>query len=151
MLYPWHPFYDREVTIHGERNRGDGIVFSCGILDERPTLEVPAWMFDEAACCILRSAGESRVTVEALRSLRSTLNTAADVIKARHQSAPLGGSDAQADEEDDSSVRAVPVPTYPVVTSAGRPEGDSVAGPAVFPACRSKSEDVCGQPSGDLS
>jgi hypothetical protein len=71
VVYQWHPLYGREVTIQGKRNRRGVIVFICRIGGDYKTspLEVPAWMFDTAICCVCRSAPAGAVTVDALRSL----------------------------------------------------------------------------------
>ena len=76
VLYAWHPFYGQEVTIHGERNRRGTVVFVCSIGEDPRTapLEVPAWMLDAAVCRIFRPGPRGRVTVEALRLLRRTLD-----------------------------------------------------------------------------
>jgi hypothetical protein len=54
--------------------RGSAVA-RCSLEDEQPfrILEIPVWMFDEAACCRIRTDGSSVVTVEALRDLMTVL------------------------------------------------------------------------------
>ena len=74
VVYAWHPFFDREVTVHGERNRRGSVVLACSADDgTKAPLEVPLWMFDSALCCSFRSAQTGHVTCNALRCLRMTL------------------------------------------------------------------------------
>src|SRR5437016_2549978 len=71
VIYPWHPFYECEVRVHGERNRRGSIVLICSAGDEmKVPVEVPVWMFDTALCCGIRSGQNAHVTCEALRRLR---------------------------------------------------------------------------------
>lgn len=109
MLYAWHPFYGQEVTIHGERNRRGTVVFACSIGEDPKTapLEVPAWMLDAAVCRIFRPGPSGRVTVEALRLLRRTLDAAVNVIEAQHQLIAFGGSDAPINEDSKDAAQIV--------------------------------------------
>ena len=52
LLYPWHPWFGLQVTIHGAIEKSDGVVFRCTACgsDVERALEVPAWMFERAAC-----------------------------------------------------------------------------------------------------
>ena len=52
LLYPWHPWFGTRVAIHEAADKVDGVVFRCtlsGAAADR-WLEVPAWMFERAAC-----------------------------------------------------------------------------------------------------
>ena len=52
VLYRWHPWMGVRVFIHAAVQRIDGVVFRCTLSgsDADRWLEVPAWMFDRAAC-----------------------------------------------------------------------------------------------------
>jgi len=142
VLYAWHPFYGREVTIHGERNRRGTVVFICSIDEDPKTapLEVPAWMLDAAVCRIFRPGPRGRVTVEALRSLRRTLDATANVIEAQHQLIAFGGSDAPTNEDSKDATQAVcQQSSDPVVSSGDRPASGCSAGSTSSPARQSKS------------
>jgi len=152
VVYPWHPFYGHEVTIHGERNRRGAIVFSCSIVDDQTTtpVEIPVWMFDTSACCAFRSAPTGRVTVDALRSLRRTLKVTSNEIEAQDASIALGGSNAEVREESKDTARAVSnESSAPAVSSRDRSESSCSSGPTASSARR--SENAPGKPSGGRS
>ena len=52
LLYPWHPWSSLQVTIHEALAKPDGLIFRCTVSgsDADRWLEVPAWMFERAAC-----------------------------------------------------------------------------------------------------
>src|SRR5271168_4791468 len=52
LLYHWHPWFGMRVAIHGAVDKADGVVFCCTLSGSGADrwLEVPAWMFDRAAC-----------------------------------------------------------------------------------------------------
>ena len=52
LLYPWHPWFELQVAIHEALEKPDGLVFRCTVSgsDADRWLEVPAWMFERAAC-----------------------------------------------------------------------------------------------------
>jgi hypothetical protein len=52
LLYPWHPWFSLQVTIHEALAKPDGLIFRCTVSgsDADRWLEVPAWMFERAAC-----------------------------------------------------------------------------------------------------
>jgi hypothetical protein len=149
VVYRWHPWYGREVTIYGERNRRGTIVFICRIGGDEKTspLEVPAWMFDTAICCACRSAPAGVVTVDGLRSLCRTLTAPSTVIEAEHPTITLGGSDAQAYEDSSDPARAVSSESPdPAGTSVDRSEDSNSASPA--PSSIRRSRDGRRRPSG---
>ncbi len=142
VVYAWHPFYGQEVTIHGERNRRGTVVFACSIGDDPKTapLEVPAWMLDATVCRVFRQGPSGRVTVDALRSLRRTLDTTANVIEAQHQLIAFGGSDAPTNEGSKDTARAVSSQSSdPAVSSGDRPASGCSPGSTSSAARRSKS------------
>ena len=109
VVYRWHPLYGRELLIHGERNRAGAIVLICAVADDerKAVLEIPAWMFDAATCCCFRQGGAASASIDALRSLSRTLQTALDVIEAQHQSITFGGLDAQSQGASKGATGAV--------------------------------------------
>jgi hypothetical protein len=153
VFYAWHPFYGQEVTIHGERNRRGTVVFACSIGEDPKTapLEVPGWMLDGAVCRIFRQGPSGRVTVEALRLLRGTLDAAANVIEAQHQLIAFGGPDAPINEDSKDTAQTVcNQSSDPAVSSGDRPASSCSPGSTSSPACQSKS-DSSGRASGGRS
>ena len=136
--------------MHGERNRRGTVVFACSIGEDPKTapLEVPAWMLDAAVCRMFRRGPSGRVTVEALRLLRRTLDAAANVIEAQHQLIAFGGSDAPIDEDSKDAARTVcNQSSDPAVSSGDRPASGCSSGSTSSPARQSKS-DSSGRASG---
>jgi len=82
-LYRWHPWFGLSVFVHQAVAKSDDVVFRCTLSGSDATrwLEIPAWMFDRAAC-----ADDSVVTTtphvdsSALSVLAGLLS---DVLKAR--------------------------------------------------------------------
>jgi heptaprenylglyceryl phosphate synthase len=64
-------------------------------------------MLDAAICRVFRQGPSARVTVDALRLLRRTLDVTANVIEAQHQSIAVGGSDAPTHEDSKDTAEAV--------------------------------------------
>ena len=62
VVYPWHPFLWKAVKIKGKRNRRGTIVYVCSSdgNDGGAVVEVPAWMFDSAVCCLLHPGSHPR-------------------------------------------------------------------------------------------
>lgn len=51
LLYPWHPWGGRLIHVHDLAVRGGSTVLRCSLDGSTGRcLEVPAWMFDQAAC-----------------------------------------------------------------------------------------------------
>ena len=52
LVYRWHPWCDRRVWVREAIEKPGGLVFRCALSDSAADrgLEVPAWMFDRAAC-----------------------------------------------------------------------------------------------------
>jgi len=99
VRYPWHPWFARSVTVYEALTKGGHAICRCGFDDQQDgrSLEVPAWMFEPAACDHLRLTATAFVACPALIELKTALQTAlrTDVLQASHQSliAP-GGADA---------------------------------------------------------
>jgi hypothetical protein len=55
-LYPWHPWFARRVAVHEAIGKSNDLVFRCTLSgsDAGRSEEVPAWMFDRAACAEAR-------------------------------------------------------------------------------------------------
>jgi hypothetical protein len=76
LLYRLHPWFGRDVFVHGATERANG-VFRCTLdsSDIARSLEIPAWMFDCAACvsdvCI---EAKPFVDLEALGALSALLD-----------------------------------------------------------------------------
>jgi hypothetical protein len=92
VLYPWHPWFGREVHVHEVVKRGNMPVFWCSTTAERKgrCLAVPSWMFDRAACLHLHPAQAPQVDLDNLKTLLSDtigrVLSASSVIGATHPS-----------------------------------------------------------------
>src|SRR5512134_4084158 len=94
LFYRWHPWSGTRVAIHEAIEKVDGVVFRCTLSGSQADrwLEVPAWMFDRAACPdALHLATAPFVSVDALSALTDLLQQA---LKASSTSsnAPLSGA-----------------------------------------------------------
>ena len=103
VLYPWHPWFGRQVYVHAIVERSDAHSFSCAIDSQQTVrcLGVPAWMFDRAACMRTRRAATPQVELAALVRLQTLLAetiertaSASTVVGARHSFANRGDADA---------------------------------------------------------
>ena len=103
VLYPWHPWFGRQVYVHAIVERSDARSFSCAIDSQQTVrcLSVPAWMFDRAACMRTRRAATPQVELAALVRLQTLLTetiertaSASTVVGARHPFAKQGDADA---------------------------------------------------------
>ena len=140
VLYPWHPWFGRTVYIHEVIERGDGRSFRCD-LDTKQTarcMNVPAWMFDRAACLQVRLSDAPQVEVEALICLKALLaevknrtSAMAAVVGARHPFDGRGDADATPQASiTDSSTRSAPSLEFSITRLAmpvGRGAGESDA------------------------
>lgn len=75
-------------------------------------LEIPQWMFDASAVCLIRLLASAVASCEALRALKELIDggatSAGKVLQAQHQSlSHTGGSDAKRSEVTPSSPVAV--------------------------------------------
>jgi len=83
LLYRWHPWSGLRVCVHRTIDKADGVVFRCTLSgsDVDRWLEVPAWMFDRAACADQATLSTNPfVDMAALSALGNLL---ADVLKAQ--------------------------------------------------------------------
>jgi hypothetical protein len=147
VRYPWHPWFGRSVTVYETLSKSGHPVCRCGFDDQRNdrSLEVPAWMFEPAACDHLRLTATPIVDCRALIELKAVLQTAlrADVLQAADQSltAP-GGADATGQTPMPSlATDAVSPPAdSPALSEAAAGHSgtdDSTARPPAAPAPRS--------------
>ena len=102
LRYPWHPWHGRPVFIRGVSERAGRAVFHCSLdasIGVR-LLEIPQWMFDAAAVCLIRLFASPVASCKALRELRELIGPhravdIGEVVQAQHQSLThTGGSDA---------------------------------------------------------
>src|SRR3982751_5666380 len=65
VLYRWHPWFGLAVHVHAAATKADGVYFRCTLngADGIRWQELPAWMFDRAAC-----AGSCMLVAEPLVS-----------------------------------------------------------------------------------
>jgi hypothetical protein len=94
LLYPLHPWFELQVAIHEALEKPDGIVFRCTVSgsDADRWLEVPAWMFERAAC-----PDHAQLTAAPFIDM-TTLSALADLVRqvlkdwAASSNAPLSGA-----------------------------------------------------------
>ena len=94
LIYRWHPWFGTRVAIHEAIEKADGVVFRCTLSGSAADrwLEVPAWMFDRAACPDApRLATAPFVSVDALSALTDLLQQALKASSAS-SNAPLSGA-----------------------------------------------------------
>ncbi len=102
VLYPWHPFFGREVFILEHLHRAGRPVSWCSLEPETQgrRFEIPDWMFDRACCSRMQLSTQSRVCWSALVELRELLDRTAcaepsTAVELQHR--PLKGGDADAE------------------------------------------------------
>ena len=93
VLYPWHPWAGCVVHVHEVIEKGAGEVLRCSrnAVDADRWLELPAWMFDRAACLPMRIDDRPRVDVAALSALGALLAVAA-ALSSPSSNAPVLGA-----------------------------------------------------------
>jgi hypothetical protein len=141
-----HPWFGRTAMVYEALTKGGFAVCRCGFDDQRNdrSLEVPAWMFEPAACDRLRLTGTPIVDCHALAELKTLLQTAlrADVLQAQHP--PLratGGADAT-DPNSSATLTADALSSAAAPSGlSGLPTGDTgqddpLAGPLTPPERR---------------
>jgi hypothetical protein len=147
VRYPWHPWFGRMVTVYEAVTKGGHSLCRCGVDDQRNarSVEVPAWMFEPAACDHLRLTATPFVDCQALIELKAVLQMAlwADVLQAPHHSLTTpGGADATGQPPMPSlATDALSSPaTSPALSDAAAGHSgtaDSTARPTAAPAGRS--------------
>src|SRR5262245_51427841 len=76
VRYPWHPWCGRSVWISEIQPRHRGTMYRCTIelSSTVRAVEIPEWMFDAAACAVMRLAPAPVADVEALLQLKHLLS-----------------------------------------------------------------------------
>jgi len=157
VCYPWHPWFGRTVAVYEVLVKSGHPVCRCGLEEERNRLsiEVPAWMFDAAACSRLRIMAIPAVSCQALGTLQTLLRTVTgsdggDVLEAQHRSLPTaGGADASV-RDPSARVATHAVSSRPAVSDISddafgdSSQDDSLAGAAAARARRSRRQDRIG-------
>ena len=110
VRYRWHPWFDQPVTIDRAIVRRDrGAVYLCRPTDvtDGKFREVPQWMFDQSACCVMQLRDEPCVSVSALLSLSALLRDATTsdefLIDVQHFQSSQGDADATTQNETDNT------------------------------------------------
>src|SRR5271168_2012318 len=83
LVYRWHPWCDRRVWVREAIEKPGGLVFRCALSDSVADrgLEVPAWMFDRAACA--KRAMLSDAPFARMAALSALADLLAGALKAR--------------------------------------------------------------------
>ena len=78
LLYPWHPWFGRRVAVRDAIGKSNDLIFRCTLSGSElgRTVEIPAWMFDRAACAEARFTATPYVSAAALSALRDLLQQA---------------------------------------------------------------------------
>jgi hypothetical protein len=95
VLYRWHPWCGRLVWVHKEFEKLAREVFRCSLDygESARSLELPAWMFDRAACASMRLATTAQVSCAALLALQARLAAAgAGICGAVQPDSPVSGA-----------------------------------------------------------
>src|SRR3954447_16505575 len=76
VLYRWHPWFGLDVHVHAAITKSDGVYFRCTLngADGARWQELPAWMFDRAAC-----VGPCMLVAERGLSAREAIYSPADM------------------------------------------------------------------------
>src|SRR5690349_24223598 len=76
VLYRWHPWFGLDVHVHAAITKADGVYFRCTLngADGARWQELPAWMFDRAACAGPCLVAEPFVSMAALSALSRLLD-----------------------------------------------------------------------------
>jgi hypothetical protein len=127
--------------------KGGHAICRCGVDEQRNdrSLEVPAWMFEPAACDQLHLGDTPFVDCQALIELKTALQTAlrADVLQAQHHSSTTSGGADATGQMPFTSLAADPVSfaaAPPAVSNAAPGHSgtdDSSARPIAAPTRRS--------------
>ena len=98
VLYRWHPWFGLRVAVHETVSRSDGIVFRCTLTGGGGhRLELPAWMFDRAACRdSFPLAPAPHVSMAELSALSDLVR---DALRRRTSASPCGASCASRNED----------------------------------------------------
>src|SRR4051795_3785189 len=100
VLYRWHPWFGLDVRVHAAITKLDGVYFRCTLngADGARWQELPAWLFDRAACagpCML--VAEPFVSMTALSALSRLLDAVGRPSPASPQPPGLGAAHSRLD------------------------------------------------------
>lgn len=101
VLYRWHPWFGLRVAVDEAVSRSDGVIFRCSLTGgSGRRLELPAWMFDRAACrdCF-PLATTPHVSTAGLRALSDLLRDALGRRTTASTASPCGASCASRNED----------------------------------------------------
>lgn len=94
VFYRYHPWFGRDVGIHGVVAKSGGVYFRCAVAGGQGDrwLEVPAWMFERASCPGgLELTAAPFVSLDALAELSALLDRAMKT-STSSSNAPLSGA-----------------------------------------------------------
>ena len=96
VLYRWHPWHGRTVSIVSAMLRGGLATFRCRSDDSSRCLEIPQWMFDAATCCRTQLVSQAIVACRALYDLRDLIQateriSSTPVLQAEHLTSHAAG------------------------------------------------------------
>src|SRR3954452_11503191 len=120
VLYRWHPWFGLAVHVHAAATKSDGVHFRCTLngADGARWQELPAWMFDRAAC-----AGPGMLVAEPFVSMAalSALSRLLDAVGRPSPSSPrppgLGAAYSRLDRnrgEDHADATSVTITPLPI-------------------------------------
>src|SRR4051794_26180064 len=129
VLYRWHPWFGLAVHVHAAATKADGVYFRCTLngADGARWQELPAWMFDRAAC-----AGSCMLLAEPLVSMAAPLEEG-DVAECALPRHPFASE--QINDRSGRGVRARPSPQIGPArqgNAGGREPARVPAGPELF-------------------
>ena len=108
VLYRWHPWAGCVVDVHAVIEKSSGAVLRCS---ERGSgerwLELPAWMFDRAACLAVEIAVRPRVDMAVLSALGALLAAAG---RPPSSNDPVRGAAGEACDQNRGGAHARPAP-----------------------------------------
>jgi len=108
VLYRYHPWFGREVGVHGIVAKCDGVYFRCAVAGGHGDrwLEVPAWMFERASCPgDLQLTAVPFVSLDALAELSALLDRALKTPTAS-SNVPLSGASRSSHDQIRGEARA---------------------------------------------
>ena len=113
VLYRWHPWHGRTVSIVSAMVRGGVATFRCRTDDGSRCFEVPQWMFDAATCCRTQLVSQAIVACQALYDLRDLIQatertSSTPVLQAEHL-IPHATGGAHAAQKSNNVERAVTI------------------------------------------
>src|SRR6185312_5686944 len=99
VLYRWHPWFGLDVRVHAAITKSDGVYFRCTLngAEGARWQELPAWMFDRAACAGFCMVAEPFVSMAALSALSRLLDAMGRPSPASPQPPGLGAAHSRLD------------------------------------------------------